>query len=182
MTGHPVGHGLGGGKFLTLWSAESSEHAYGQLYGQIFSSDGSVHQAKFRVADFDSYYGRGTRSATVLPDGSFVVSFSAHDNIKEPGYGVDVYFRRFDADGLPLADATQANIVNNEHQHYSSIVNDGENMLIPVLPTALMTATAKSRLVPIGEIFGETTFTVSENSDPASVIFDAEATQRRGDL
>ena len=119
---------LGGGKFLTLWSAVSNDHAYGPLYGQIFNSDGSVHQAKFRVADFDTTYGQA-RSATVLPDGSFVVSFSAHDNTLG-GYGQDEYYRHFDEDGLPLGDATQINIVNNEHQHFSSIANDGESILI----------------------------------------------------
>ena len=91
-----------------------------------------------------------------------MVSFSAHDNV-QGGYGQDVYYRRFDADGLPLGDATQANIVNNEHQHYSSIVNDGENMLITWRSSHGFNDGdgdgIVSRLVPIGEIFGETTFT-----------------------
>ena len=65
----------------------------------------------------------------MLPDGSFVVSFSAHDNTLG-GYGQDEYYRHFDEDGLPLGDATQINIVNNEHQHFSSIANDGESILI----------------------------------------------------
>jgi hypothetical protein len=109
--------GSGSGGFVVVWEGVVSYTDLG-ISGRVFDSAGAPLSDDFTVALKNG--GVSWPSAARHGDGSFVVVWSD----SQPSSKEDVFARRYDASGTPLADAFRVNTYSTNYQFLPSVSAD----------------------------------------------------------
>lgn len=95
---------LPGGGFLAVWTSTEAGLAGNEIRARMFDADGDPVGAEFGVNTTPDG-GQYEPVVTVLSDGGFVIAWTADGQVN----GLDVFARRFDADGDPVGGEFQVN-------------------------------------------------------------------------
>jgi len=110
------------GNFVIVWQS-GDRTSDTSIFAQRYSANGLPIGAAFRVDTFDHPRAGGPRIA-MNPAGDFVITWSGYgDNTDFADY-IDVYARRYSADGTPLGNPFVVNSYTNYIQWSSSVAID----------------------------------------------------------
>jgi hypothetical protein len=114
-----VGSAAGGG-FVVVWSSSDQDGDSDGVFGQRFDAAGAAQAGEFLV----NTYTTGSQYAPVVgvaPDGDFVVVWESDGQD-----GRDIFARRFDAAGMPLAPEFQVNEHTGSFQVKPAVAVDAD--------------------------------------------------------
>jgi len=115
----PAATSLSDGGFLVTWTSFGQDGSAGGVYGQRYGADGTAHGGEFKVNSYTTNT-QSNSSATSLPDGGFVVTWSSLDQ-DHSGYGI--YGQRYAANGSQVGGEFKANTETGSDQRYSSVTS-----------------------------------------------------------
>jgi hypothetical protein len=110
------------GNFVITWQSGDSFAFNTSIFAQRYSANGLPIGAAFRVDTIDDFTNGGARIA-MNAAGDFVIAWSAYGHGTGPDF-IDVYARRFSADGTPLSSAFRVNSYTNYIQRSVSVAID----------------------------------------------------------
>jgi len=105
---------LTNGNFISIWEASDIDGDGRGIAGQLLASNGLPLGSVFQINE-DVAGNQRTPHFTSLSNGNFIASW--HED-STPSGAVEVYFRIFNASGIPITQQIQANQVTNSNQLY----------------------------------------------------------------
>ncbi len=119
----PAATGLEDGGFIVTWSSYSQTGSW-DVYGQRYNENGGTQGGEFRI---NSTTGNTQIRVSVsgLEDGGFVAAWMGYN--QAGGQHYDVYFQKYNANGIAQGSETRANTTVQDYQYNPSIsgLSDG---------------------------------------------------------
>ncbi|TIH08596.1 calcium-binding protein [Pseudomonas leptonychotis] len=113
--GHPELALLTGGRFIAVWALEVQGSESGEVWAQLFNSDGSKVGADFFVSSMGAL--RGDPVVTALAGGGFVVAWGGIDQGMDGNNSAEVRAQLFNSDGGKLNSEFLVNTTTESWQH-----------------------------------------------------------------
>jgi hypothetical protein len=105
---------LADGGYVVIWSSANNG-----IWGQRYNASGGTVGGEFQVHTSTNNTSRNDPTVAGLPDGGFVVSW---DMTNPSPASIDVYMRRFDANGVGVGAEARVNTYTTDRQDISNIV------------------------------------------------------------
>lgn len=114
------------GNFVVTWQGPGHgvDSSGAAIYGQRYDNLGRTIGNEFPVNEHVTAYDQTYPAVAIAPDGSFVVTYTSVD----PTFGTSqIFYRRFDADAVPLGDErpVHANLAENQIASSVAFAADG---------------------------------------------------------
>ena len=163
------------GSFVVAWDSYWQDSTQRSIYAQKYDTYGRRIGDEFRVNEV--FTGMQTQSDIVfLPDGRFVVIWTAYDSAGRDGVNDGLYARQFDPNCNPVTDDILVS-VSDESKKYPRLALQGNRIMVVwdnwVVDTSLPANGlhhVKARLLDLALSPVTPEITVSENNTPSQIV------------